>query len=73
MPGIHSIGGVPIQRHHMARCHCGAVVLRLHLPDGPVDIAPRLGVLKAGGADRKRHDKCKSWGCKGHVIPTSDE
>lgn len=34
MPGIHSIGGVPIQRHHMARCHCGAVVLRLHLPDG---------------------------------------
>jgi hypothetical protein len=34
MPGIHSIGGVPIQRHHMARCHCGAVVLRLHLPEG---------------------------------------
>jgi len=34
MPGIHSIGGVPIQRHHLARCHCGAVVLRLHLPDG---------------------------------------
>ena len=34
MPGIHSIGGVPIQRHHLARCHCGAVVLRLYLPDG---------------------------------------
>ena len=34
MPGIHSIGGVPIQRYHLARCHCGAVVLRLHLPDG---------------------------------------
>ena len=34
MPGLHSIGGVPIQRHHLARCHCGAVVLRLHLPDG---------------------------------------
>jgi len=34
MPGIQSIGGVPIQRHHMARCHCGAVVLRLHLPHG---------------------------------------
>jgi len=37
------------------------------------DIAPRLGLLKAGGADRKRHDKYKSLVCKGHVIPTSDE
>lgn len=36
MQGLTTIGGVPIQRHHLLRCHCGAVVLRLHLPDGVV-------------------------------------
>lgn len=36
MQGLTTVGGVPIQRHHLLRCHCGAVVLRLHLPDGVV-------------------------------------
>ncbi|NYF37537.1 hypothetical protein [Stenotrophomonas sp. JAI102] len=33
MQGLTTVGGVPIQRHHLLRCHCGAVVLRLYLPD----------------------------------------
>lgn len=34
---IRQVGGVPIQARHAARCHCGAVVLELALPDGIVD------------------------------------
>ncbi|REN10078.1 GFA family protein, partial [Mycobacterium tuberculosis] len=26
MQGLTTIGGVPMQRHHLLRCHCGAVV-----------------------------------------------
>ncbi len=33
---IREVGGVPIQAIHRARCHCGAVVLELDLPDGIV-------------------------------------
>lgn len=35
--GITSVNGVAIQRHHRASCHCGAVQLELHLPEGVVD------------------------------------
>ncbi|MCF4997964.1 GFA family protein [Pseudomonas syringae] len=31
---LKHIGNTPIQIRHKARCHCGAVVLDLHLPDG---------------------------------------
>lgn len=34
---IQSVGGVPVQTRHRLSCHCGAVVLELHLPDGIVD------------------------------------
>lgn len=34
---IKSVGGVPVQPRHRLSCHCGAVVLELHLPDGIVD------------------------------------
>lgn len=34
---IKSVGGVPVQTRHRLSCHCGAVVLELHLPDGIVD------------------------------------
>ena len=35
--GISSVNGVAVQRHHRASCHCGAVQLELHLPEGIVD------------------------------------
>ena len=34
---IQSVGGVLVQTRHRLACHCGAVVLELHLPDGIVD------------------------------------
>jgi hypothetical protein len=34
---IQSVGGVPILERHRLSCHCGGVVLELHLPDGIVD------------------------------------
>lgn len=34
---IQSVGGVLVQTRHRLSCHCGAVVLELHLPDGIVD------------------------------------
>ncbi|WP_174874635.1 GFA family protein [Vogesella oryzae] len=34
---IKQVGTTPIREYHTARCHCGAVVLELHLPDGIVD------------------------------------
>lgn len=34
---IREVGGTPIQARHAARCHCGAVVLELDLPEGIVD------------------------------------
>jgi len=37
MAGIREVGGTVIQPVHLARCHCGAVVLELQLPDGIVD------------------------------------
>ncbi len=33
---IKQVGPTTINVHHKASCHCGAVVLRLHLPDGIV-------------------------------------
>ena len=33
---IKQVGPTKIDEHHLASCHCGAVVLRLHLPDGIV-------------------------------------
>ena len=36
---IKNVGGVAIEPTHSLRCHCGAVVLELDLPDGIV--APR--------------------------------
>ena len=35
---LKQIDGVDIQTYHMARCHCGAVAMRLSLPDGLVDV-----------------------------------
>ncbi len=34
---IKQVGPTTINEHHSASCHCGAVVLRLHLPDGLVN------------------------------------
>jgi hypothetical protein len=34
---IKKVGSVEILERHKASCHCGAVVLELHLPDGIVD------------------------------------
>lgn len=34
---IRQVGDAPVQPRHLARCHCGAVVLELALPDGIVD------------------------------------
>ncbi|GHH53798.1 MULTISPECIES: GFA family protein [Gammaproteobacteria] len=34
---VREVGGVPVGPVHLARCHCGAVVLELQLPDGIVD------------------------------------
>lgn len=34
---LTSIAGVAVLPWHRASCHCGAVVLELHLPDGIVD------------------------------------
>ncbi|ANJ59463.1 aldehyde-activating protein [Pseudomonas silesiensis] len=31
---LKAIGKTPIQPHHRASCHCGAVVLEIHLPAG---------------------------------------
>ena len=35
--GITLVAGTPVSEWHTAPCHCGAVELRLHLPDGIVD------------------------------------
>ena len=35
--GIRSVAGIPVNEHHTATCHCGAVELRLHLPHGIVE------------------------------------
>jgi hypothetical protein len=35
--GIRKVGPTAIAEHHKASCHCGAVELALHLPDGDVD------------------------------------
>ncbi|QNR96578.1 GFA family protein [Stenotrophomonas sp. 169] len=35
--GIKEVSAVAVNEWHTARCHCGAVQLRLHLPDGIVD------------------------------------
>jgi hypothetical protein len=34
---IKTVGTTPILPRHLARCHCGAVVIALDLPDGIVD------------------------------------
>lgn len=36
-PPLRRVGTTDIQLHHRASCHCGGVVLELHLPDGIVD------------------------------------
>ncbi|MDH7944087.1 GFA family protein [Pseudohongiella sp. SYSU M77423] len=33
---IKQIGPTPIQEYHTLNCHCGAVQIELHLPDGVV-------------------------------------
>jgi hypothetical protein len=38
MNPIHEVGSTRIQQRHRASCHCGAVVLELHLPDGLLDL-----------------------------------
>lgn len=37
MPKLKTIGPTDINEHHRLSCHCGAVQLELHLPDGVVD------------------------------------
>ncbi len=34
---IKQVGSTTIGEHHLASCHCGAVLLRLSLPDGIVN------------------------------------
>lgn len=34
---IYQVGNIPIQLHHKASCHCGAVQLLITLPDGLVN------------------------------------
>lgn len=34
---IKTVGSTVIQQYHRASCHCGAVELELHLPDGIVE------------------------------------
>lgn len=34
---IKQVGNTQIRDKHLANCHCGAVVLELHLPDGIVN------------------------------------
>jgi len=53
--GIRQVGPTQIREHHKATCHCGAVELELHLPDGVVDprrcdcsICRRKGAIVAG-------------------------
>lgn len=31
---LKQIGSTPIRRDHRGSCHCGAVILEIHLPDG---------------------------------------
>ena len=35
---LREVDGVKIQLKHKAACHCGAVEIELHLPDGLVDV-----------------------------------
>jgi len=53
--GIRQVGPTQIRERHKATCHCGAVELELHLPDGVVDprrcdcsICRRKGAIVAG-------------------------
>jgi hypothetical protein len=53
--GIRQVGPTQILERHKATCHCGAVELELHLPDGLVDprrcdcsICRRKGAIVAG-------------------------
>jgi len=34
---IKQVGSTPVNEYHRLTCHCGAVVLELHLPNGIVD------------------------------------
>lgn len=34
---LKKIGNTAIRTHHRASCHCGAVILEIHLPDGVPD------------------------------------
>src|SRR3954468_4619705 len=52
---IKQVGPTKISEWHLASCHCGTIVLRLHLPDGVVDprrcdcsICRRKGAIVAG-------------------------
>lgn len=52
------IGSTPIQAFHRASCHCGAVILELHLPDGipaphrcDCSLCKRKGAIFAAVAD----------------------
>jgi hypothetical protein len=52
---IRKVGPTEIRERHKATCHCGAVELELHLPDGIVDprrcdcsICRRKGAIVAG-------------------------
>jgi len=56
--GITSVSGIRVETFHTATCHCGAVELRLHLPDGIVDprrcdcsMCRRRGAIVAGVAE----------------------
>jgi hypothetical protein len=35
---VTAVGSTVIQKHHKATCHCGAVELELHLPEGLVNL-----------------------------------
>ncbi|WP_217876964.1 GFA family protein [Pseudoalteromonas shioyasakiensis] len=35
---LRAVDGTPIKERHKATCHCGSVVIELHLPNGVEDI-----------------------------------
>jgi len=78
--GIKQVSGIPVQEWHRATCHCGAVELRLHLPDGIVNprrcdcsMCRRRGAIAAGVAEDgleivRGHDHLRLYQFNTHVA-----
>lgn len=35
---LKAVDGIPIEKKHRAKCHCGSVVLEFNLPEGLIDL-----------------------------------